>query len=177
MKKVKKRQKTIIYTISNNRGSAMITALVVGLVIFAFCLSMLLVAYTLFAQTSRSQVQLGCKNLAQSTAEEIRKELDDPASYEDTESISYYLKNKSSEIKQLKEQALADNSENPEDVDDTIRLEMSSSDSSIDSYSIFITFEFESSKIIKADIECYRDFGNLQDVQSYTVHTEYELKR
>ena len=156
-RRVKHKSTYLKDVLSNNKGSAMITALVVGLVIFAFCLSMLLVSYTLFSQTSRSQIQLACKNLAQSVAEEIGDELKDPASYEDDESLAYYLKNRDPEV-------------------DTLELEMSSSDSSIDNYSVFVTFEFESSKKVKADIECYRDYGNLKDVQSYTVHTEYELK-
>lgn len=67
----------------------MITALVVGIIVFAFCLSMLLVSYTLFAQVSRNQVQLGCKTLALSVAEELEEELDDDGS-----EISVYLKDK-----------------------------------------------------------------------------------
>lgn len=162
--------------ISDNRGSAMITALVVGIVIFAFCLSMLLVAYTLFAQTSRTEVALGCKNLAQSTAEEIGKELGDTATYSNVDSLSYYLVQKGQEFKAAEDEANAGNAGERIEIEKKLRLELNSSNSSIDNYSIFVTFDFESAKKVNADIECYRDYGNLNDVQSYTVHTEYTLK-
>lgn len=63
------------YVCSDNSGVAMLTVLIVGVVVTVFCLSLLLVSYTLFSQTSRKTTQLECKILAQSTAETLGKEL------------------------------------------------------------------------------------------------------
>lgn len=72
---------------NNNDGVAMVVALVVGVVIMVFCLSMLLVTYTLFAQTSRQTTQLQCKLLAQSYSEALDKEFSKKA--EDSELQKY----------------------------------------------------------------------------------------
>lgn len=154
----------------------MITALVVGIVIFAFCLSMLLVSYTLFAQTSRSQTQLSCKNLAQSTAVEIGEELGDEDAYADTDSLAYYLKDKYAEFMEAEDEANVGNADDRIIIDKVVRMQLETSDDSLDRYEIFVNFDFESARKVKADIECYIDFGNFKDVQSYTVHTEYDLK-
>lgn len=156
--------------LSNNKGSAMITALVVGIVIFGFCLSMLLVAYTLFAQTSRSQVQLGCKNVAQSTAEEIGHELESPES-----ELSKFLLEQYANFKAEEDEKNAGNIGDPIKIDKKIKMSMSSSDSSLDRYDVFVTFNLESKSKVETDIECFMDYGNFKDVQSYTVHTEYKL--
>lgn len=59
----------------NDSGVAMIFSLIVGVVIMVFCLLMLLVAYTLYSQTTRKLSQTQCKVLAQSMAEQIKDEL------------------------------------------------------------------------------------------------------
>jgi len=69
--------KKIKSLLSDNKGSAMITALVVGVVISGFCLVTLLVSYTLYVQTARQNWQLQCRNLAQTFAENINAELTD----------------------------------------------------------------------------------------------------
>ncbi|MBO5509007.1 MAG: hypothetical protein J5962_00965 [Lachnospiraceae bacterium] len=58
-----------------NSGVAMIVVLVVGAVVLVFCLSLLLVTYTLFSQTNRQVTQIQCKILAQSTSETLAGEL------------------------------------------------------------------------------------------------------
>ncbi|MGN0385089.1 MAG: hypothetical protein ACI4EX_04325 [Lachnospiraceae bacterium] len=64
----------------DDSGVAMIMALIVGVVVMAFCLSLLLVTYTLYAQTARKNAQMQCKVLAQSYVECLRTELADPDS-------------------------------------------------------------------------------------------------
>lgn len=61
--------------LGNNRGVAMIYALIVGVVVMAFCLSLLLVTYTLYAQTNRQNTQLQCKLMAQTFAEQLEQDL------------------------------------------------------------------------------------------------------
>lgn len=56
----------------NNRGIAMITALVVGVVVLMFCLSMLVICYSLYAETNRKSGQIQCKEMAQSVAVELK---------------------------------------------------------------------------------------------------------
>lgn len=65
----------------------MLMVLIVGAVVLVFCLSLLLVTYSLFAQTSRQITRLQCKLLAQSFSESLGEELKDPAS-----GLSVYLK-------------------------------------------------------------------------------------
>lgn len=65
---------------NSNAGVAMVTVLIVSAVVMVFCLSLLLVTYTLFAQTSRQVTQLQCKLLAQSMSETLGEELKDPDS-------------------------------------------------------------------------------------------------
>lgn len=64
----------------------MIMVLIVGAVVLAFCLSLLLIAYSLFAQTSRQTGRQQCKLLAQSFSESLGTELSDPSS-----DLSQYL--------------------------------------------------------------------------------------
>ena len=61
----------------DDSGVAMIMALIVGVVVMVFCLSLLLVAYTLFAQTNRNTIELQCRLLAQSYVENLQTELKD----------------------------------------------------------------------------------------------------
>lgn len=64
----------------DNRGATMLMVLIVGAVVMAFCLSLLLVTYSLFAQTARQTTRLQCKLLAQSCEELLREELQQPSS-------------------------------------------------------------------------------------------------
>lgn len=79
--KIGKKIKRAYKLADNNQGVALVVVMVIGAVIMAFCLSMLLVTYTLFAQTSRKTTQLRCKMLAQSYSdvlnEEFKKETSD----------------------------------------------------------------------------------------------------
>lgn len=81
------RVKKAVLTLKQNQGVAMIVAMIVGVVIMAFCLSMLLVTYTLFTQTSRQTTQLQCKLLAQSYVETMTKEFEKKP--EDSELLTY----------------------------------------------------------------------------------------
>lgn len=72
----------------DNSGVAMIVALVVGVVAMVFCLSLLLVAYTLYAQTNRKNLQTKCKLLAQSSLKAVELELMD-----NTSNLDEYLYN------------------------------------------------------------------------------------
>ncbi|MDD6658315.1 MAG: hypothetical protein PUE95_13655 [Lachnospiraceae bacterium] len=65
---------------NNQSGVAMIMVLIVGAVILVFCLSLLLVTYSLFAQTSRQTTRLQCKMMAQSFSESLKEELSDSSS-------------------------------------------------------------------------------------------------
>ncbi|MGN0379228.1 MAG: hypothetical protein ACI4EU_06540 [Butyrivibrio sp.] len=66
--------------IKDDSGVAMIFVMIVGAVVLAFCLSMLLVTYTLFSQTSRQTTQMQCKLLAQTFSESFGEELKEPDS-------------------------------------------------------------------------------------------------
>lgn len=72
----------------DDSGVAMIFVMIVSAVVLAFCLSMLLVTYTLFTQTSRQTTQMQCKLLVQTFSESLGEELKDPDS-----EISRYLGN------------------------------------------------------------------------------------
>lgn len=65
---------------NNQSGVAMLMVLIVGAVILVFCLSLLLVTYSLFAQTSRQTTRLQCKMMAQSFSESLKEELSDSSS-------------------------------------------------------------------------------------------------
>ncbi len=62
---------------SDDSGVAMIFALIVGVVIMTFCLMLLMVAYTLFSQTSRVLSQSQCKILSQTLANQIADRLEE----------------------------------------------------------------------------------------------------
>ncbi len=61
----------------DNRGSAMITAIVVGVVMIVFALAMLLVTYSLYAQSAKRTGQIQCRYLAEEIADELSSELSD----------------------------------------------------------------------------------------------------
>ena len=65
---------------NNQPGVAMLMVVIVGAVILVFCLSLLLVTYSLFAQTSRQTTRLQCKMMAQSFSESLKEELSDSSS-------------------------------------------------------------------------------------------------
>ncbi|MBQ9608261.1 MAG: hypothetical protein IJV15_02315 [Lachnospiraceae bacterium] len=62
----------------DNRGSAMIVAIVVSIVVIAFTLSLLLVAYSLFSSNTKKVTQTQVKELAKSVSIEIENELTQP---------------------------------------------------------------------------------------------------
>ena len=62
-----------------NRGSAMIVAIVVSMVVVVFCLSLLLVSYALFSSSVRRLTQNQCRELSKTISIEIEKELTTPA--------------------------------------------------------------------------------------------------
>ena len=80
---------------SDDSGVAMIMALIVGVVVMAFCLSLLLVSYSLFAQTNRKNTGLQCKLLAQSCGEMLEAELTDENS-DMTKYLQYKMQEESS---------------------------------------------------------------------------------
>lgn len=96
--------------LNKDAGSAMIVALVVCVVIMTMCLTLLLVTYTLFAQTSRQNVQMQCKIIAQSFAESFEKEIEDPNS----DLVKYLNELMDSHIAQKRWQAIdADENNDP----------------------------------------------------------------
>ena len=115
----------------------MITALVVGIIVFAFCLSMLLVAYTLFAQQSRNQVLLGCKTLACSTAEELEAEAADSSS-----ELSKYLNTKLENIN--------NNASEPKVVEF-----MLAGTAETGGYDVIVSFDIKGKKYLESDKKYY----------------------
>lgn len=61
----------------DNKGSSLITALVVSAVLLVLCLSLLLVSYTLFSEVNEQDLEMPKRELAYSVAEEIEQELFD----------------------------------------------------------------------------------------------------
>ena len=59
----------------DDRGSAMITALVVGVVMMVFALSMLLISYALYAQSAKRTTQIQCRYMAGELLRELETEL------------------------------------------------------------------------------------------------------
>lgn len=72
----------------NNKGVAMLMVLIVSAVVMVFCLSLLLVTYSLFSQSARQTGRLQSKLYAQSCEESIKEELKNP-----TSDLNQYLKN------------------------------------------------------------------------------------
>ena len=63
-----------------NAGVAMVMVMIVSAVVMVFCLTLLLVTYTLFSQNVRQMSSLQCKLLAQSVAESLAQEFENPDS-------------------------------------------------------------------------------------------------
>ena len=70
----------------DNRGSAMIVAIVVSIIVIAFTLSLLLVSYSLFVSNERKVTQTQVKELSKSISLEIGDELTTP-SYDDSQAL------------------------------------------------------------------------------------------
>lgn len=62
-----------------DRGSAMIVAIIVSMVVVVFCLSLLLVSYALFSAQARRVTQNQCRELSKTISLELEKELTEPA--------------------------------------------------------------------------------------------------
>ncbi len=58
-----------------DKGSAMIVAIIVSMVVFVFALSLLLVAYSLFSSSTRRITQNQCRELTKTISIELEKEL------------------------------------------------------------------------------------------------------
>lgn len=71
----------------NNKGAAMIVALVVMTVLMMFCLSLLLVVYSLYTSTLKKNSALQCKEACKTMSFELQSELTEPV-YADHESQS-----------------------------------------------------------------------------------------
>ena len=69
----------------HNKGSAMMIAIIVSVVVVAFSLSLLLVCYALFSSSARKVTSRQCKELAKTLSLELEQELTKPnfASYEE----------------------------------------------------------------------------------------------
>ena len=69
----------------HNKGSAMMIAIIVSVVVVAFSLSLLLVCYALFSSSVRKVTSRQCKELAKTLSLELQQELTKPnfASYEE----------------------------------------------------------------------------------------------
>ena len=90
-----------------NRGSAMIVAIVVSMVVVVFCLSLLLVSYALFSSSVRRVTQNQCRELSKTISIEIEKELTTPA-YISFDMQKFLVKTKSVEemIQEMEEEIL-----------------------------------------------------------------------
>lgn len=67
--------KTHILTREQNKGSAMIVAIVVSLITVVLAMSLLLLAYSVHASVLKGNGRMQCKELAYSVSQEIQKEL------------------------------------------------------------------------------------------------------
>lgn len=125
--------------IKQNSGAAMVVALIVGAVILVFCLSLLLVSYTLFTQTNRQITQEQCRILTQSTMETLGKELKNPDS-----ELALYL---GEQIKSGKWMSESDsNAADPDAIESDVVSELSMTVDSNDQtgdYHIQVTFTYE----------------------------------
>lgn len=206
---LKKRLKEIQ---NDNSGVAMVFAMIVGVVVMVFCLSLILVTYTLFAQINRQTVQLQNKMLAQSLSEALGGELSD----EDSELIQYLTAEIASGKWISQEMAKAyEETEIPKDAFTDLTLDMEQD--TVQGYTVEVTFTYNTNdsgddpgdldddddddqdetdsenetknKIyierstdgntdgvsynVVAHIKCMRGAGKGQDVQIYTIDTEY----
>lgn len=59
----------------HNKGSAMLIAIIVSVVVVAFCLSLLLVCYSLYSSSVRKITSRQCKEIAKSLSLELEQEL------------------------------------------------------------------------------------------------------
>lgn len=123
---------------SDDSGVAMIVVLIVCAVVLVFCLSLLLVSYTLFAQTARQTTQFQCKILAQSCSEVLEEELKDPDS-----DLSAYLGEQIQNGYWLSEETDPDAGENPSKTDAVSELVLSMDDNGASGdYNVTITLTY-----------------------------------
>lgn len=152
--------------LTNNKGSAMITALVIGIVISGFVLVTLLVTYTLFAEASRQNWQLQCRNICQTFAENIGSEINDKDSDLHKDIVSV--------VKGDAENGIAGINQG-ESKELVYTFEGSGS---IDLFTITLTLQCtrksEDFCYIDAIIKVVRGEENDRDVQSYTLKKSYE---
>lgn len=122
----------------NNAGVAMIVVLIVSAVVMVFCLSLLLVTYTLFAQTSRQVTQVQCKILAQSTSETLKEELKKPDS-----DLCIYFRNQIESGKWISEEAAkaAEEGSLADDVVSELRLTLDDGNA-LGDYNLSVTFTY-----------------------------------
>lgn len=80
-------KKQVVKSIKDNRGVAMLFAMIVAAVVMAFCLSLMLVVYSYYAQSARKLSQDQCKILAQSFSEALKEEFNS----EETSELKTYL--------------------------------------------------------------------------------------
>lgn len=132
---------------NKDKGSAMIVALVVCVVVMTMCLTLLLVTYTLFAQTSKQNVQMQCKNLAQSFSECFEKELEDPNS----DLVKYLNELMSSNIPEKRWQAIdADENTDP-NYNENAMTELVLGIQDVEGYLIRVTATYELADPIDVD--------------------------
>lgn len=81
----------------DNRGSAMIVSLVIGTVVMVFCLSLLLVSYSLYTSTVKNAKYEQCKQITESYSRYLDASLVAPA-YSDIEDMYTDLNNSKNNI-------------------------------------------------------------------------------
>ena len=123
---------------NSNAGVAMVTVLIVSAIVMVFCLSLLLVTYTLFAQTSRQVAQLQCKLLAQSMFETLGEELENPDS-----ELTKYLGDQIKDGYWISQNAPAAEAENPaaEDAIEELLLDLDDGEA-LGEYQISVTLTY-----------------------------------
>lgn len=178
----------------NNRGVAMIYGLIVGMVVMVFCLSLILVTYTLFAQVNRKNSQLQCKMLAQTFAEELANDL----MKNDDSELKEYM---GTAIKAKSWKSLDEMSQNPSDTDYTKLIVDCDSETGY-TYNVVFTYIINSADdgenvdnsgkgeeagngvnapaeevncTVYSTIICRRGAGKDRDTTSYTTNGEYDI--
>lgn len=136
---------------NKNTGSAMIVALVVCVVVMTMCLTLLLVTYTLFAQTSRQNVQMQCKNMAQSFSASFEKELEDPNS----DLVKYLNERMNSTVLEKRWQAIDADENNDPHYNEKATTELVLGVQDVEGYFIRVSATYEMADPIEVD-----EFGN-----------------
>lgn len=187
---VKKCGMSIHAVLSDNRGVAMIYAIIVGTVVMVFCLSLLLVTYTLFAETNRQNTQLQCKLMAQTFAQQLEEDMKTNVA--------------TSELVKYMGDSIKDDKWRPSNSDDAVVGETRYTDLIIDcdsevagyTYNIVFTYTVDLSDdegdaeagapadvpaegsmncTVVAKITCVRGLKTERDAISYTVDKEFDI--